>query len=817
MIDTGKLPVNAVLDDFRTALRAGNKVIVSASPGAGKTTVIPPETAACLRGGIRLIEPRRVAARAAACRISELCASPVGDFAGYAVRGESRRSRGTRILAVTPGILIREFLDAPVLEGVDAVIFDEFHERSWECDLLLAFALDVQSALRPDLKIIIMSATLGMEQLRSFLPDARVIEAPGREFPVEIVCRPSPCSADAFAAVAECVRAAVEIFRKGDPGDLLIFLPGAGEIAAAAGRLAPLLPEADIRCLHGSLDLKEQRFALLPASGGRRRIFLATNLAESSITIDGVTVVIDSGWEKRLTYSPGAGLSFLELQRISRASADQRAGRAGRTAPGTAVRLYSRLEYGSLSGQRPPELAVCDLAPLALHLADWGASESALRWLDAPPAAGMENARDLLRRLGAIDGEGRLTPHGRALNRLPLHPRLGNMLIRAKDEGIFSTAAAVASCLESRSFAKGSADIRDILADMRRRPGGYAMQNKVRSQLHALMKTPEREIDASSAGRLISFAYPEWIAQRRETNSCFYRMAGGRAGELAPDDPLRGCEFLAVAVLGGGASRTRIFAAAPLEREVLERDFADELTRQVSVEFDPECGRVTAKEELRLGALILSAHPVSPPPGTLGRAVLAAAVRRRIELPPPPCRKAKQLIDRVRFAVRSDPGISLPDWGEARWPEALAELSDGYLAPVRSLADLAHLDWDAVVEYGLSREQRVLLDRLYPEFFVTPRGYKVRIDYSGDTPAAAVRIQELYGLDVHPVIGRRHLPLRLELLSPARRPVQVTMDLPGFWRGSWSLVRRDMRGRYPKHDWPEHPESVPSQSKGSSL
>ena len=807
MIDTGTLPVKAVLPEFRAALRAGNKIIVSASPGAGKTTVIPPETAACLGGEIRLIEPRRVAARAAACRISELCESPVGAFAGYAVRGESRRGRDTRILAVTPGILIREFLETPDLEGVGAVIFDEFHERSWECDFLLATALDVQDALRPDLVIVIMSATLGMAQLRNFLPDAQVIEAPGREFPVDIVYRPSPCSADAAEAVPECVRAAAEFFRRDDPGDLLVFLPGAGEIAAAAERLASLLPAADIRCLHGSMELKEQKRALLPGPGGGRRIFLATNLAESSITIDGVTVVIDSGWEKRLTYSPGAGLSFLEFQRISRASADQRAGRAGRTAPGTAVRLYSSLEYGNLAAQRPPELAVCDLAPLALHLADWGTSESGLRWLDAPPASGMESARELLRRLGALDGKGRLTPHGRAMNKLPLHPRLGNMLLRAKHENMLPTAAAVSACLENRSFSKNSADIREVLLDMERRPGRYAVQDQIRRQLLSLMKSPAGEIDASSAGRLISFAFPEWIAQRRETDSCCYRMAGGRAGELSPDDPLRGSEFLAVAVLGGGASRTRILAAAPLDREVLERDLADGLTRQVNVEFDPDSGRVSAREELRLGALILSSHPVSPPAGTQGRAVLAAAVRRRIELPPPDCRSAAQLVDRVRFAVRSDPGIALPDWRGEHWPDVLSELAEGFLDPVRSLADLARLNWNTIVECGLSREQRLLLDRLYPEFFVTPRGYRVRIDYSGSTPTAAVRIQELYGLDVHPVIGRRHLPLRLELLSPARRPVQVTMDLPGFWRGSWSLVRRDMRGRYPKHDWPEHPEA----------
>lgn len=810
MIDIGTLPVKAVLSDFRAALKAGNQIIVSASPGAGKTTVIPPETAACLKGEIRLIEPRRVAARAAACRISELCASSVGAFAGYAVRGESRRSGGTRILAVTPGILIREFLEAPGLEGVGAVIFDEFHERSWECDFLLALALDVQSALRPDLVIIIMSATLGMAELKSFLPDARVIEAPGREFPVETVYRPSRCSVDASAVVPECVRAAVEIFGRTGSGDLLVFLPGAGEIAAAAERLAPLLPSADLRCLHGSLELQEQKRALLPASGGGRRIFLATNLAESSITIDGVTVVIDSGWEKRLTYSPGAGLSFLEFQRISKASADQRAGRAGRTAPGTAVRLYSLLEYGNLAPQRPPDLAVCDLAPLALHLADWGCAESGLRWLDPPPEAGMASARELLRGLGALDAEGRLTSRGRALDRLPLHPRLGNMLIRAKNENLLPTAAAVASCLESRSFSKDSADIRDVLVDMRRRPGRYAVQDKVRRQLLALMRAKEGETDVSAAGRLISFAFPEWIAQRRDAGSCLYRMAGGRAAELSCDDPLRGSEFLAVAVLGGGAARTRIFSAAPLDREVLEQDFADGLTRRIGVDFDPDSGRVSAREELRLGALILSSHPVSPPAGTQGRAVLSAAVRRRIELPPPDCRNAGQLVDRVRFAVQSDPEISLPDWSADHWPEALFELTEGYLDPVRSLADLARLDWDSIVGYGLSREQRALLDRLYPEFFVTPRGYKVRIDYSGSTPTAAVRLQELYGLDVHPAIGRRRLPLRLELLSPARRPVQVTMDLPGFWRGSWSLVRRDMRGRYPKHDWPEHPEAPQS-------
>jgi len=810
MIPPDPLPVSAVLPAYRAALRAGNRIIVSAAPGAGKTTLIPPETAASLSGGVRLIEPRRVAARAAACRIAELAGTPVGGFSGFAVRGEVRRGKETRILAVTPGILIREFQLDPSLEGVSAVIFDEFHERSWECDLLLTWALDIQSALRPDLEIVIMSATLGLEQLRTFLPDAAVIEAPGREFPVRIVNRPSPCSTDARNVVQECVKAAVETFRREKEGDILVFLPGAGEIDSAAERLAALLPAADIRKLHGALELEAQRKALRPADGGARRIFLATNLAESSITIDGVTVVIDPGWEKRMTYSPGAGMSFLELQRISRASADQRAGRAGRTRPGTALRLYTLWEYNALLPQRPPELTVCDLAPLALHLADWGAGESSLRWLDPPPAAGLESARQLLRRLGALDGRGRLTPLGRELDRLPLHPRLGSMLLRAKNEDLLSTAAAVAALLECRSPVRSSADIRELLTGLERHPGNFFLQSRVFSQLLALMGAPRRPVDPASAGRLISFAFPEWIAQRREPDSCLYRMAGGRSGELLPDDPLRGSEFLAVALLGGGADRTRILLAAPLEREILEEDLSEELSRTVGVDFDPDSGRVTAKEELRLGALVLKTRPVSPPPGALGRAVLAAALRRRIQLPPPGCRAAGQLIDRVRFARKNDPGTDLPDWSADHWEDALPDLLEGYLAPVRSLNDLARLDWDRIISCGLSREQRALLDRFCPEFFVTPRGYRVRIDYAGEAPTAAVRIQELYGMTVHPVIGRQRLPLRLELLSPARRPVQVTVDLPGFWRGSWSLVRRDMRGRYPKHDWPEHPDAPQS-------
>ena len=800
------LPVYAVLDKFKTAMLDYNQIILSAAPGAGKTTVIPPEAAKLVSGKIRLIEPRRIAAKAAAGRIAELDNSETGSFSGFAVRGESKRCQSTRILAVTPGILLKEIQTDPTLEEVDVIIFDEFHERSWECDLLLALALDIQSSLRPELKIIIMSATLATEQLKRFLPDAAVIESSGREYPVEVIYRPSPCSTDSSAVITETLRAAKMLYQE-NRGDILVFLPGAGEINSAAQALAEMLPQADIRCLHGAVEFKEQSRLLQKSPDGRTRIFLATNIAESSITIDGITAVIDCGWEKRMTCDPASGMSFLEMQRISQASAVQRSGRAGRTAPGTAVRLYSQVEFNNFLPQRPPEITVCDLAPLALHLADWGAAVSDLHWLDEPPAAGLQSARSLLQKIGAVTPENRPTPHGKKLNQLPLHPRLGSMLLKAEELGLQNTAIAIAAILENRIFNRNTADIRELLYDLKQNPGRYGAQKTVMRQLTLLLGNSQEKIEPESAGRLLSFAYPEWIGRKRSGNTSTYRLAGGRAGELSPDDLLRGQEFIAVAVLGGSREKdARIHLAAPVDKNELEQDFADQLTLQNTLDFDPDTGKISAREELHLDCLILASKPIPPPPGTSGKAVLAAAIKRQHVLPPESCQKANQLLARVRFANSSDPDAGFPDWSEENHPATLEKLTEGYLDPVRSIPDLLKLNWDAIFEYGLTQEQKSSLNKLYPEFFVTKRGYKIRIDYSGTVPTAAVRIQELYGVTVHPVIGRNKIPLRLELLSPARRPVQITMDLPGFWTGSWSLVRRDMRGRYPKHDWPEHPE-----------
>ena len=802
-MNQNSLPVCAILPEFRHMLNTHNQLILSAAPGAGKTTVIPPETAKLVSGKIRLIEPRRIAAKAAAGRIAELDDSDIGSFSGYAVRGESKRGKNTKILAVTPGILLREFQSDPALEEVEVIIFDEFHERSWECDLLLALALDIQDSLRQDLKIIIMSATLATEQLKDFLPDAAVLESSGREYPVEVIYRPGACSTDSSQIVTESLRAAAALFREKE-GDILVFLPGAGEIDTAAKALCQTLPDADIRCLHGAVEFKEQSRLLAPTSDGKKRIFLATNIAESSITIDGITSVVDCGWEKRMTHNPASGMPFLEMQRISQASALQRSGRAGRTAPGTAIRLYSQVEFNNLIRQRPPELTVCDLAPFVLHLADWGALVSQLKWLDPPPGAGLLNAGSLLRKIGAVTEENRLTEHGKKLNQLPLHPRLASMLLKAGKLDLQNTAIAIAAILENRIFKRDTTDLRELLYDLKRNPSH--IQKTVMHQLTALLGHSDDEIDPESAGRLLCFAYPEWIAQKRGGNTSSYRLAGGRAGELSPDDPLRGQEFLAVAVLGGNREKdARIHLAAPVDKDELEQDFAELLSLQNSLDFDPDNGKVSAREELHLDNLVLSSKPIPPPPGTAGKAVLAAAIKRQNILPPENFKKANQLLARVRFACSSDPGAGFPDWSEENYPAVLEKLTEGFLDPVRSIPDLLKLNWDSIFEYALSMEQMHNLNKLYPEFFVTKRGYKIRIDYSGPVPTAAVRIQELYGVTVHPVIGRNKIPLRLELLSPARRPVQITMDLPGFWQGSWKLVRAEMRSRYPKHFWPESP------------
>lgn len=806
------LPVRAVLPVLLDALRTTGRAVLAASPGAGKTTLVPPALLADLpEGKIILLEPRRVAARAAARRIAALLGEEVGARVGYIVRGESCRSPRTRLLVVTGGVLLRMLQDDPELAGVNTVIFDEFHERSLENDLDLALTLDIRRNLRPELRLLVMSATLEIEAVSRLLDNAPVIDAPGRCFPVEL--RWSNDSVDRFHPAPAVARAVLGLYRE-TAGDLLAFLPGMKEIQETAGLLRPVLPaDALLLPLHGALTVREQDAALAPPPAGKRKIVLSTNVAESSLTIDGITAVVDSGLEKRLRYSPSAGISFLETCRISKASASQRSGRAGRTCPGIALRLWSELDHRALPERTTPEILDCDLAGFALELAAWGTAPEMLAWIDAPPAAGLAAARRMLVELGALDSDFRLTPHGRRLAELPLHPRLGMMLLCAAELDLAPLAAELAALLEERDPFRNftSADLAERLRAMRRRSADYRVQRAIRDQLLAILGIRYREQDPEHAGIPIAFAYPEWIGRARGRHSRNYLLAGGTGAALAEHDDLADSEFLAVARLDGGQGREpAIRLAARIDAAELEAAFGDRIETRLRVGYDADRDRAYARKERRFGAILLGSTPAEPPAGTIPVALLEAAVARGIELPPAEAVNARALIDKVRFAARID-GEDYPDWSSENLVRILPGLVLPFLEEARSLNDLKRLEWLRIFEHALGPEKLRRLRSLYPDSFVTPAGISHRIDYSGETPSLAAPVQEFYGVKTHPTVGRARLPLKLELLSPARRPVQITTDLPGFWRGSWELVKKEMKGRYPKHFWPDNPaEALPT-------
>ena len=789
------LPIETYLPRIVSELRGSRRLILSAAPGAGKTTCVPPELMKLTDRRIILVEPRRVAARAAAARISELLGDAVGGVAGYQVRGDRAASRRTRILAVTPGIMLNRLQNDPLMEEAGAVIVDEFHERQWECDLALSFIDDLERSAGKRLFIVVMSATADTAKLAEYLPDAAPIDVPGKLFPVEV--RWSEETPEPRSVAGAVAKATLRMLRE-TSGDLLVFLPGAGEISAAAGMLESALSadEATVLPLYGDLPLERQLRALAPDPRGRRKLVLATNVAESSLTIDGITAVIDSGYERRMVCDHAAGMSFLKLVKITRASADQRAGRAGRTAPGVALRLWSRFDHAARREHAVPEILRAELAPLLLEVFAWGGTPEKLRWLDPPPEAALAEAEKLLVGLGALDDAGHLTAVGRRLAGMPLHPRLGAMLLRAERLGALDAAIDLAALLEERApTERRTADISTL------RPSREAA--RLRSQLRQTFGGGQAADVEVSPGLLLATAFPDWIARRREPGSRSYRLAGGRAARLAAGDDLERCEFLAVARLGGdGGSESVIRMAAPLEKAELEKYFASAITTEKNVAFNPDTGRASARMVKKFGELILGEGAAGAvDPAELTEAVLRAARERGIEMPPPDT-PARRFLDRVRFARRSAPG-NYPDWGPDRWPEVWTALAAAF--PLRGFADLERLPWPELLRSALGRENTQRLDREFPQSFRPPRGAEVRIDYSEDTPTVAIRIQALYTLDEHPCIGPARLPLKLKLLSPASRPVQITGDLPGFWRGSWKLVRKEMKSRYPKHLWPEDP------------
>ena len=780
-----------------------------APPGAGKTTVVPLALMdePWARGGkLLVLEPRRLAARAAAERMASTLGEKAGETVGYRVRMQSKVSARTRVEVVTEGVFTRMILDDPSLDGVAAVLLDEFHERSLDADLGLAFALQTQAILRPELRLVVMSATLDAVPVARLLDGAPVIESQGRMFPIET----RYLGRDPRAHMEEQVaRAAMKALAE-EGGSLLVFLPGQGEIRRVERLLAERIrdPSVDLAPLYGALDFSEQTRAIAPASAGRRKVVLATSIAETSLTIQGVRVVIDCGLSRVPRFDPSSGLTRLETVRVTRSAADQRRGRAGRIEPGVCYRLWDEAETRSLIPYARPEILETDLSGLALDLARWGARDpSELAFLDPPPAAAFKEARALLERLEALDAEGNLTPHGQALSRLPLPPRLAHMLVKGAEAGAAERAAAVAVVLTERGLGGTDVDLRHRLESLGRDRSPRARDARVLAERWA------RAAGGKTAGAagiddalLLAEAYPERIAKARGKLGEFL-LASGRGVFLEPTDALAREPWLAVGELGGGAARDRILLAAPLEEAALRAEFTDRITSEEVIETEPG-GRLRAKRRLKLGALTVEERLLDKlPEGAMARALLGQ-VRQKGMSSLPWSAAAEGLRARVAFLRGVEPEI-WPDLSD----EALLASAEGWLLPLLDgRSALKQVDPSALssaLEALVGWDALRRLDREAPVRWATPAGSNLLVDYAAEGgPRLEARVQELYGLAVHPTLAGGRIPLTLALTSPAHRPIQVTKDLPGFWKGSWKDVRAEMRGRYPKHVWPEDPAAA---------
>jgi ATP-dependent helicase HrpB len=899
------LPIDDVLPQLLAALGGHRSVVLQAPPGAGKSTVVP---LALLdepwARGKRLImlEPRRLAARAVAQRMAGTLRESVGQTVGYRMRLDTQVSKNTRIEVVTEGVLTRMLQTDPSLEGVAAIIFDEFHERSLQADLGLALSLDARDNLAPDLKLVVMSATLDGERVASLLGDAPVISAQGRMFPVEtrFAGKTAPMLPDPTAprgtqesperAVAQIVLGALAE----EPGDVLVFLPGAREIrrvqalleerlggsgtssqavATPSGAIGSRVAAADavaLLPLFGDLSPSEQDAALAPAASGTRKVVLATNIAETSLTIPGVRIVVDSGLVRRSVFDPATGMSRLETQRISRASADQRQGRAGRVEAGVCYRAWSEAAQRSLAPFSPPEISDADLTPLALDLANWGVRDAAdLRWLDVPPVAMLASARDLLAHLGALDRQGRITAHGREMAALGVHPRLAHMLLRARDLDSLPMAADFAALLSERDLLRGApgsrdADVRsrlDVFRSERAPPGvdwgAFQRAKKMARDLQRRLSSRAGNIEAGNAtgvstragdssvrprssgvthvvgvgaqsgaepagtrgrvlssppanvdaGVLLAFAYPDRIGRRRAGSDARYTLTNGRGAHFSDTQSLGRQELVVAVDLDDRERDARILLAAPLARADLEHYFADQLVRTESVEWSSRERAVMARRIVRIGAAVLEEQPLPEIPSEAARAAMLVGVRELGMDAFNWTRDARDLQARMEFVRKH-----APDTGP--WPAvddaSLAASFDAWLAPwldgVTRKEHLARISLPEALRALLPWEQQRKLDELAPTHLEVPSGSRIRIDYLDElAPVVAVRLQEVFGLEKTPLIAGSRVPITFKLLSPAQRPVQVTKDLAGFWRGSYADVRKDMRGRYPKHYWPENP------------
>lgn len=835
------LPIDDILSDICKTLAKSPSLVIQAPPGAGKTTCVPLALFAsglAKEGRIILLEPRRMAARSAARRMAQMLGEKVGETAGYRVRLDHKVSAKTRIEVVTEGILNRMLQDDPGLEDVAIVIFDEFHERSLDADLGLALTLDCQEGLRDDLKIIVMSATLDGDAVADLMGAAPILTSEGRSYPIDYRYLPRTGSDQSRrGALERDVATAIQKALDEETGSILVFLPGAGEIRRTASLLAGEVPDDVMVCpLFGMMTGKEQDKAISPPPKGKRKVVLATAIAETSLTIEGIRVVIDSGYMRIPRYDSNSGMSRLETIKVSKASADQRAGRAGRLEPGVSYRLWSEAAGRGLMAFSPPEISNADLTALVLDLKNWGVSgPNQLKWLTPPDAVSYTRSETLLKRLGALDLEGRITDHGKAMSSLGMHPRLAHMVLTAKQHDFGWLAVHVAALLSERDILK---NIKDV--DMRLRLEGlWLVKKKDIGQARRL------GVDASAAEQVlqqakvwakqlgihkqlgmslekvavcIAFAYPDRIAGKRANTDVRYHLSGGRGAALMDDEPLAGQKYLAVAHLdqGGGSlgqsrSDARIFLAAPIHLSDLEYYFEQDFENVDRIEWDDRQGDLICQREVRLDQLVISAKPFkSSDPAHIHQALLGVIRKKGLNILPWD-KKSHGLVRRVRFVLDQMPDADLPDYGEQALLDHLEDWLLPFMGQTQNVVGLQKLNLYEILHNGLSWDQQQTLDELAPTHIRVPSGSNIPIDYDESPPVLAVRLQEMFGLMETPSVLKGQVPLKLHLLSPAQRPLQVTQDLAGFWASSYEAVKKDMKGRYPKHFWPDNPaEAMPT-------
>jgi ATP-dependent helicase HrpB len=822
------LPIEPLLPTIRETLATHRALVLQAPPGAGKTTLVPLALldASWLAGrSIVMLEPRRLATRGAAVRIASLHGDRLGETIGYRMRGDSRVSARTRIEVVTEGVLTRRMQRDPTLDGVGLLIFDEFHERSLDADLGLALALRTQELVRDDLRLLVMSATLDGESVSRLLGGAPILTSEGRNFPVET----HYVTPRADARLESTVAAAISDALRTTDGDMLVFLPGAGEIRRVEVLLgARDLGGAVVAPLFGALSPEQQDFAIFGDASGRRRIVLSTSIAETSLTIEGVRVVIDAGLSRVPRFSPATGMTRLETVRVSRASAEQRRGRAGRVAPGVCIRLWPEHAMHSLSAHTSPEIVNADLAPLALDLAAAGVSDpSELRWLDTPSSPAYAQGRELLVELEALDANGAITSRGSEMAALPMHPRLAHMLLHARRSGESRVGAELAALLSERDVfrpfgpAPIDADVAlriDAIRNMGSAPAGADLDRdglrRVRAEVDRLARQrddnmssrnhPPAERGGDSIGALLALAYPDRVAQRRPGERARFLLRNGRGAELPGAQTLSENSYIVAVELDDRRPESRIFLAAAIELAELRELFSTQIVVEDIVEFDDATESVIARRRERLGAIVLRDVALAEPSEEQIRRALVNAIRRRGVAALPWSDGAQKIRARMAFVAAHD--ATWPDVSDA----ALDARIDAWLAPlldgVRRLSQLERVDLTSALSNLLNWQQRRSLDELAPTHIEVPTGSRIPVDYSDvHAPSLAVRIQEVFGLTESPRVFDGRVSITMELLSPAHRPVQVTRDLAGFWRTSYFDVRKDLRGRYPKHEWPEDP------------